>query len=142
MKVVMQRPRVTKLRVGLVILAGAWAVTLALALPHRPPHGTGTAAGDQGCVNQGSDRRMFAPVVCWAQRQLSWKSDHEPWFVLLGRPQRAHLGLAWPPYLVVNWPDDQGRWRVFRIGFRYDRTWRGYIFPTLALKRLPEPLRY
>lgn len=97
---------------------------------------------DQGCVNQGNDRREFAPVVCWLQRGMSWKSEHEPHFVSIGRPDGTNLGLAWPPYIVFNLPDGKGHWRMFRIGFRYDRTWRGYIFPTVAAKNLSYPLCY
>ncbi len=97
---------------------------------------------DQGCINQGNDRRLAASLVCWAQRHLSWKSEREPRLILIGKPQRTHVGLAWPPYLVMNAPDGGGHWRVFRVGFRYDRTWRGYIFPTAAWKCLPDPLRY
>ena len=97
---------------------------------------------DQGCVNQGNDRREFAPVVCWLQQHMSWKSEHEPHFALVGRPDGTNLGLAWPPYLVFNMRDGNDHWRMFRIGFRYDRTWRGYIFPTIAAKRISQPLRY
>jgi hypothetical protein len=97
---------------------------------------------NQGCVNQGSDRRIAGSVICWAQRRLSWKSEREPRFVLLGRPERTSIGLAWPPYVVYNSSDGSGCWRMFRIGFRYDRAWRGYIFPTVAWKLLPRPLRY
>jgi hypothetical protein len=97
---------------------------------------------DQGCVNQGADRRMFAPVVCWMQRHMSWKSPHEPHFALIGKPDGANLGLAWPPYAVINVASGDGRWDMFRIGFRYDRTWRGYIFPTIAAKHVTHPLRY
>jgi hypothetical protein len=93
-------------------------------------------------VNQGSDQRVAATVVCWAQRHMSWKSEHEPHFVLVGNPERRNIGLAWPPYLVYNSPDGGGRWRMFRIGFRYDQNWRGYIFPTVAWKRVQRPLRY
>lgn len=48
----------------------------------------------QGCIDQGSDRRVAATVVCWAQRQLSWKSKHKPHFVLIGKPKRTSIGLA------------------------------------------------
>ena len=85
---------------------------------------------------------MFAPVVCWMQRHMSWKSPHEPYYTEIGSGGRTHLGLAWPPYLVLNTPAGDGQWRIFRMGFRYDRTWRGYIFPTLAVKRISHPLRY
>lgn len=106
---------------------------LSVALLHSP---------SQGCVNQGNDRRLGAPVVCWAQRHLSWKSEREPAFVLIGRPERTSIGVAWPPYFVYNSPDGSGHWRMFRFGFRYDRNWRGYIFPTAAWKRISNPLRY
>jgi len=99
-------------------------------------------SGDQGCVNQGRDHRIAGTVVCWAQRHLSWKSDREPRFVLIGRAESTSLGLAWPPYFVYNSPHGSGHWHMFRIGVRYDRNWRGYIFPTVAWKCLPQPLRY
>jgi hypothetical protein len=96
----------------------------------------------QGCVNQGSDVRVGAPFVCWAQRHLSWKSSRQPHFLLLGKHNATSVGLAWPPYLVFNASAKDGRWRMFRIGFRYDRTWRGYIFPTAAWKEVNTPLKY
>ncbi len=126
-------------------LLGAFlSVALYAILPDRPcklyvPPSTRL---DQGCVNQGYDRRLAAPVVCWLQRHLSWKSEQEPRLHVFGDPQRRSLGLAWPPYLVYNSSDGAGHWRMFRIGFRYDSKWRGYIFPTLARKCLPRPLDY
>jgi hypothetical protein len=73
---------------------------------------------------------------------MSWKSEHEPRFALLGKPDATNLGLAWPPYAVFNLSEGNGHWHMFRIGFRYDRTWRGYIFPTVAAKHTSHPLRY
>jgi hypothetical protein len=101
-----------------------------------------TLPREQGCVNQGNDRRLMPLPVCWAQRHLSWRSDEEPYFVSFGDSGHMNVGLAWPPYLVVNWPAESGQWGMFRIGIRYDRNWRGYIFPTLALKVVSVPLRY
>jgi hypothetical protein len=106
----------------------------ASAGPHWP-------AG-QGCVNQGKDNRVAGLAVCWAQRHLSWKSQHRPHFFLLGKSTHTSLGLAWPPYIVYNSPSGKGRWRMFRIGFRYDRNWHGYIFPTAAWKVIANPLQY
>jgi hypothetical protein len=97
---------------------------------------------DQGCVNQGNDRRLAAPIVCWLQRHLSWKSEQEPQLAFVGHPPARFLAAGWPPYLVYNSPDSCGHFRVFRVGFRYDRKWRGYIFPTLAWKCLEKPLVY
>jgi hypothetical protein len=99
-------------------------------------------SGDQGCVNQGGDRRLAARVVCPAQQYLSWKSNNRPHFVSFGNPYYINVGVAWPPYLVINRYHRPGEWQMFRIGFRYDLNWRGYIFPTTALKVVSHPLRY
>ncbi len=99
-------------------------------------------ASGQGCVNQGSDPRMFPTVVCGMQQVLSWKSEHLPHLFRVGSRRRTHLAVAWPPYVVVNRPQKDGNWLMFRLGFRYDRTWHGYIFPTAALKEIERPLLY
>jgi hypothetical protein len=96
----------------------------------------------EGCVNQGKDCRKCATIICWLQWRLSWNSEHEPHFVLIGKPDLIHVGVAWPPYIVFNAPSRKGRWLMLRIGFRYDRNWRGYIFPTMACKSVAQPLRY
>ena len=131
-------------RSSLSVAAIVFSVALAFALGQRTfkVDVPSAAPVDQGCVNQGNDRREFAPVICWLQRQMSWKSEHEPHFVLVGRPDGTNLGLAWPPYIIFNSPDGNGHWRMFRMGFRYDRMWRGYIFPTVAAKHLSHSLSY
>jgi hypothetical protein len=100
------------------------------------------APGDQGCINQGSDRRLAARFICPAQQYLSWKSKNEPYFVSIGSPYHINVGVAWPPYLVINRYRGPSQWQMFRMGFRYDRNWRGYIFPTIAWKAVSLPLRY
>lgn len=142
---------------ALQILASAVGLLMALALAvalrpadalvpevHASTRGSSLspAAIEQGCVNQGQDRRKLGKQVCWLQRQLSWKSEREPHMAFVGSRQRRHVGLAWPPYAVYNSPEADGRWFMVRVGFRYDRVWRGYIFPTLAIKRIPTPLTY
>jgi hypothetical protein len=97
---------------------------------------------DQGCVNQGKDCPKFAKIICWLQVHLSWNSEQEPHFVMIGRPDQTHVGAAWPPHLVFNARSEKGSWLMPRIGFRYDRNWRGYIFPTIACKSVDKPLRY
>ncbi len=131
-------------RTSLTVAAMVIAVGMVFALAHgvRRVDTASASPADQGCVDQGRDRRECAPVICWLQRQLSWKSEHEPRFALIGNPQGTNLGLAWPPYLVFNTPSGANHWDMFRVGFRYDRTWRGYIFPTIAAKRIAQPLRY
>jgi hypothetical protein len=98
-------------------------------------------SGDRGCVNQGNDSRNFAALTCCLQRHMSWNSEQEPHFVLICRPDRDNVGIAWPPYLVFNAPGKKGSWLMLRIGFRYDRNWRGYIFPAVACKRVAKPWR-
>jgi hypothetical protein len=119
---------------ALVLVAALFVSIKAYLSPQTP--------GDQGCINQGGDRRLLAKPICWAQRHLSWKSQSEPSFLSIGDAHRLNLGLAWPPYVVINWYRGPGQWRMFRIGFRYDRNWRGYIFPTIAWKLISSPLRY
>jgi hypothetical protein len=119
-------------------------VSFGFAVPGRPcrlyrPPATRV---DQGCINQGNDRRIAAPLVCGLQQKLSWKSENKPRLVRIGAKSKAHLEVAWPPYLVVNAPASNGYWHMFRLGFRYDRSWRGYIFPTAACKCIAEPLQY
>ena len=130
--------------IGVAVIAIAFTLAFSLGEPTQEEEVDVTSATrvDQGCVNQGNDRREFAPVICWMQRRMSWKSEHEPRFVLVGKRDGTNLGLAWPPYMIFNSPDGKGRWRMFRIGFRYDRTWRGYIFPTVAAKYVSNPLSY
>lgn len=119
---------------ALVFVLALCAAIMASRSPRFP--------GEQGCINQGADRRLFPMPICWAQRHFSWKSENEPSFVSIGNAQRINLGLAWPPYLVINWYRGRDEWRMFRVGFRYDRNWRGYIFPTIAWKVISRPLRY
>lgn len=97
---------------------------------------------DQGCVNQGNDRRIGAKFICGSQRRFSWKSENRPNLLTIGSSEGVHFAVAWPPYLVVNAPASNGNWRMFRVGFRYDRNWRGYIFPTAACKCIDSPLLY
>jgi hypothetical protein len=97
---------------------------------------------DQGCINQGADRRHAAFLVCGLQKRLSWKSDEKPDLFQIGSSDSTHVDFAWPPYVVINSPDGHGNWRMARIGFRYDRYWHGYIFPTAACKCISKPLQY
>jgi len=119
------------------ILAGIVALVIFLVVLACCEH-----SGDHGCVNQGSDSRIFAALTCCLQRHLSWNSEQEPHFLMIGRSDRANVGIAWPPYLVFNAPGKKGLWLMLRIGFRYDRNWHGYIFPAVACKRVAKPLRY
>ena len=69
--------------------AASAQLTGSITIPREPS----APGANQGCVNQGSDRREFAPVVCWLQRHLSWKSKHKPHFALIGKSNATNLGL-------------------------------------------------
>jgi hypothetical protein len=125
---------------GISLLVGILIICANASASQQPADTEGSA--DQGCVNQGADRRIAAPVVCGMQREFSWKSEHLPHMLQIGNRSGTSLAIAWPPYLVVNKKQHKDRWLMFRMGFRYDRTWRGYIFPTAALKTMDHPLQY
>lgn len=106
---------------------------------------------NQGCPGEGSDRRTFGWLICPLQRILSRKSLKQPRLLIItaGTSSSLHgsfypvLSAAgiWPPYLVIN--VRRGLlWQMFRIGWRYDKNWKGYIGPSAALKKVAGPLTY
>lgn len=105
---------------------------------------------NQGCPGEGKDNRTLGWLICPLQRLCSWKSDKLP--VLHVSLDRMRAWSYWPPYYVSNKPvigsaDARGQWffalwRMFRIGWRYDKQWKGYIGPAAAYKKVPNPLLY
>jgi hypothetical protein len=95
--------------------------------------------GEHGCVNAGADTRIDPfGVFCALQRRYSYRSSFEP-------ELHTHGTWAWgthPSYFVYNRHLASGKWLLLRVGWRYDRTWRGYIGPSLAWKKIPRPLMY
>lgn len=93
-------------------------------------------------VNQGSDPRpsgIFGKVSSFLQRHLSWKSDAKPSMRELGRDVAVS---KWPPYLVANFKTGN-QWRLFRLGWRYDSQWKGYIFGAAGpMKKIAQPLKW
>src|SRR5437762_4918760 len=99
------------------------------------------------CPDQGTNKRFLHWLICPLQRLLSWKSDKPP-KLLIGQTSYEGIlrfGIFFPPYIVIqkrsvkyniNPPDFSiiRRWFLFRFGWRYDVNWKGYIFPTLAIK--------
>ncbi len=135
---------IRSLRISFLVIVLLFVITIASvsAVGHGPTNVTPDGRIDQGCVNQGTDLRMAAPVVCGMQRKLSWKSENPPHLFRLGNCRRTHVAIAWPPYVVVNSRRAEGHWLMFRMGFRYDQSWHGYIFPTAAFKSLDHPVQY
>lgn len=79
-------------------------------------------------VHAGDDRRWNPFGIFGAiQRKLSFQSDVEPLSVLL---------CIVPPMVAVNVPIWKGKYFLFRFGWRFDRTWTGYIFPEAVIKIL------
>lgn len=98
------------------------------------------------CINEGSDGRKLRFIVCPLQNLLSWQSDREPRWLFVRRKafdgkMYVSLGIAWPLYFVRQWFNDGiQKYRLFRIGWRYDANWHGYIFPTAANKKIDAPM--
>ena len=90
-------------------------------------------------MNAGPDARIDPfGLFCALQRQYSYKSNCEP-------KLHAHGTWAWgthPSYFVYNQQLANGNWLLVRVGWRYDRNWRGYIGPSLAGKKISQPLLY
>lgn len=114
---------------------------------------------NQGCPGEGKDSRTLGWLICPLQRLLSWKSDKQPKLLIIiaGTSSSPEVGQypvlaaagVWPPYLAVNVrikqdPHDplNALWRLFRIGWRYDKNWKGYIGPSAAWKKVLWPLMY
>jgi hypothetical protein len=95
--------------------------------------------GGHGCVNAGSDPRIDPfGMICALQRRYSYRSSREP---------RLHTHSTWawgthPFYFVYNRKQAEGNWLLIRLGWRYDRTWHGFIGPGFAWKEVPQPLLY
>jgi hypothetical protein len=96
-------------------------------------------AGGHGCVNAATDTRIDPyGIICSLQQRYSYKSNQKPTL-------HVHRTWAWglsPPYFVCNRKLKRGGWRLTRVGWRYDRSWHGYIGPSGAWKCVSEPLLF
>ena len=127
----------------LVFLAIAllFALTISAAVSYSGPfvHAFTPVPGGHGCVNAGTDTRIDPfGVFCALQRRYSYRSNGEP-------KLHTHATWAWgtqPSYFVYNRKLSDGSWLLVRMGWRYDRNWRGYIGPSSACKKIPKPLLY
>jgi len=104
-----------------------------LARPFTP------VRGGHGCVNAGTDPRVDPyGLICGLQRRYSYATPLQP---------RLHRHVTWawtlrPAYFVYNRKLSDGNWLLVRAGWRYDRSWGGYIGPSFAWKKIPAPLLY
>lgn len=106
-----------------------------------------TEGASPQCPGEGTDPRYFRTVVCGLQNAMSFKCDTEPLGIML----------AFPPFIAINCPlpavlgrrlsvikgKPAGRWYLMlRAGWRYDKNWKGYIFPEAALKVMQSTVYY
>jgi hypothetical protein len=84
-------------------------------------------------VNRGPDPRILGPVGGWIQSRLSFHSSTPPKALRLG--SKGHIAVSWPPFLSIFVPYGD-RFASFRLGWRYDHNWRGYIFDGIVKLRI------
>lgn len=81
-------------------------------------------------VNRGPDPRIGGPVgwlLAAVQTLLSFHSTTPPKVAMLSLRHGGHLAICWPLFLsIFVWRGD-GRWWSFRVGWRWDVNWPGYI---------------
>src|ERR1041384_6158354 len=102
-------------------------------------YGSDAFAAGQGCPNEGPDTRLLGKVGCKIQRIFSFHSTPPPKWLLAKHDAEGDMseGIAFPPYIIIQSKD-----HFFRLGWRFDTNWHGYIFPTAALKRGHLPKGY
>jgi hypothetical protein len=86
-------------------------------------------------VNRGSDARILGPIGGWIQSKLSFHSGTPPNVLKLPLPKNGHLAVTWPPFLSIFVPYGD-RFASFRLGWRHDYAWRGYIFDGIVKLRI------
>ena len=110
---------------------------------------------EQGCPNEGTDKRLFGKAICFFQRLLTWSSTYEPISVLVAFPwpnllvSAAIVGFGLPLWLLlftiyfaINFPvpfSELTKWGVrknifIRYGWRYDFNAKLNIWPSAAIK--------
>lgn len=92
---------------------------------------------EQGCPNEGDDKRFMGWLLCPIQRLLKFDSQTEPASIMFGFPFFVAINL--PLLWVKLVPQDKKEWGVRRVlhwhfGIRYDFNARFYITPAWSLK--------
>jgi len=98
------------------------------------------------CPNEGTDPRITRYWTCNLQNSLSTKSTWEPLGIMIGFPPFLAINiplLGMTEYLSKRKNKPLKPWYLmFRIGWRYDKFWPGYIFPEVALKIMQSTVYY
>jgi len=79
-----------------------------------------------GYVNRGPDPRVdgvAGKIAGGTQRALSFYSETPPKVAAIQLKDGGHIAVAWPPFFSVFVSRGDGRYRSFRIGWRYDVNW-------------------
>lgn len=93
-----------------------------------------------GYVNRGPDPRILGPVGGWIQRRLSFHSTTPPKGLKIPLGS-GHVAVTWPPFFSVFIPYAKKRWASFRIGWRWDHNWPGYIADAIVKLRINNVVR-
>ena len=88
----------------------------------------------QGCPGEGSDTRLLGRWGCAIQRALTWHCDEEPGGIMFCTPFYVCVNIK-VPYTTRKY------WHL-RAGTRYDKNFKGYIFPEFASKVKDQPIWY
>jgi len=98
------------------------------------------------CPNEGTDPRIARYYTCNLQNAMSVKTDTEPFGIMICIPffiavNIPLLGLT--RYISTKKNKPLKPWYLmFRIGWRFDKHWPGYIFPEAALKVMQSTVYY
>jgi hypothetical protein len=82
-------------------------------------------------VNQGTDPRLGGPlghVLAFIQRSLSFHSTVQPAHVMVKFPPFISIAIPWFWRLLTKQPM---RYATFRLGWRFDNNWPGYVFDVI-----------
>lgn len=99
-------------------------------------------------ILRGDDERILGPAGGWVQKKLSFHSDQPPHSFMWRRgtsPRQWKIGIEFSrpwllPFLLIFIPHrrvvDKPRWWSFRMGWRWDENWPGYIADVIIKFRI------
>lgn len=97
-------------------------------------------------VNRGTDPRILETIPLigsWSkglQNALSFRSTNPPHAVGVPLKRRGHIAVSWPLFVTVAKAKANGRFWTFRIGWRWDGNWPGYIADVIVKTDMKTPV--
>ena len=97
-------------------------------------------------VNRGTDPRILehvpvvGPLSKGLQNMLSFRSANPPQAVGVPLKRRGHIAVCWPPFFTVATAKANGRYWTFRIGWRWDSNWPGYVADVIVKTDMKTPV--